>query len=71
MNKVLPKSLRGTIYAVGVLGLLVAFFLDGGDAGTVSAWVDQASEAAGSVGAILALLNLRDPAKPVEGNAPE
>jgi hypothetical protein len=66
MNKILPKTARGTIYVVGVIGLLVAFFLDGGDAGTAASWIDQASEAAAAVGSILALVNLRDPAKSAE-----
>lgn len=67
VNKFLPKPVRGTIYAVGIIGFVAAATIDG-DASTVAAYVDQGSEIATAIGALTALLNLRDPG---EGEPPE
>lgn len=67
INKLIPKKLRFTIYAVGIIGCVVAFRIDGGDASAVASYVDQGAEIATAIGSLVALLNLRDPG---EGQAP-
>lgn len=67
LNKLIPKKLRGTIYAVGIIGFVVAINIDGGNASNVASYVDQGAEIATAVGSLIALLNLRDPG---EGKAP-
>jgi hypothetical protein len=61
MPKILPKALRGTVYVVAVVAFLVAAGLDGTDAGTIAAWVDNTAELTTAIGSALALVNLRDP----------
>ncbi|GAB3224073.1 hypothetical protein GCM10027447_12300 [Glycomyces halotolerans] len=66
INKLLPKPLRRTVYAVGIVGFVAAMSIDG-DASAVAGYVDQGSEIATALGSLIALLNLRDPG---EGAAP-
>lgn len=60
INRLLPKPLRGTIYAVGIIGFVAAMSIDG-NASAVASYVDQGAEIATAIGSLTALLNLRDP----------
>lgn len=61
LSKIIPKPVRGIIYAVAVIAFLVAANLDGTEPDTVAAWIDNASEIATAIGSALALTQLRDP----------
>lgn len=63
----IPKRLRGTVFAVAVLGLIVFAVLDAYNVGPVDGWIDQATRIAGIAAGVIALANLRDPG---EGEPP-
>jgi hypothetical protein len=57
----IPKKLRGTVFAVAVLALITFAVLDAYNVGPVNGWIDQAARIAGIAAGVIALANLRDP----------